>query len=56
MKPVVESLHDVGVGGVLESWEFWVMAGGGLKRSRCANRNCFLANTAKPFADPSLAQ
>ena len=30
MKPVVESLHDVGVGGVLESWEFWVMAGGGL--------------------------
>ena len=30
MKPVVESLHDVGVGGVLESWEFWVMAGAGL--------------------------
>lgn len=30
MKPVVESLHDVGVGGVLESWEFWVMAGTGL--------------------------
>ena len=30
MKPVVESLHDVGVGGVLESWEFWVMAAAGL--------------------------
>jgi drug/metabolite transporter (DMT)-like permease len=30
MKPVVESLHDVGVGGVLETWEFWVMAGAGL--------------------------
>jgi len=30
MKPVVESLHDVGVGGVLEAWEFWVMAGAGL--------------------------
>lgn len=30
MKPVVESLHDVGLGGVLESWEFWVMAGAGL--------------------------
>ncbi len=30
MKPVMESLNDVGVGGVLESWEFWVMAGAGL--------------------------
>jgi drug/metabolite transporter (DMT)-like permease len=30
MKPVVESLHDVGVGGVLETWEFWMMAGAGL--------------------------
>jgi drug/metabolite transporter (DMT)-like permease len=30
MKPVMENLNDVGVGGVLESWEFWVMAGAGL--------------------------
>jgi drug/metabolite transporter (DMT)-like permease len=30
MKPVVEDLHDVGVSGVLESWEVWVMAIGGL--------------------------
>jgi drug/metabolite transporter (DMT)-like permease len=30
MKPVMENLHDVGVGGVLESWELWVMAGAGL--------------------------
>ena len=30
MKPVMENLNDAGVGGVLESWEFWVMAGAGL--------------------------
>ena len=30
MKPVVEDLHRVGVSGVLESWEVWVMAIGGL--------------------------
>jgi drug/metabolite transporter (DMT)-like permease len=30
MKPVVENLHAVGVTGVLESWEVWVMAGAGL--------------------------
>jgi drug/metabolite transporter (DMT)-like permease len=30
MKPVVEDLHDVGVSGVLGSWEVWVMAGAGL--------------------------
>jgi len=30
MKPVVEALHAVGVSGVLESWEVWVMAGAGL--------------------------
>ena len=30
MKPVVENLHDVGLTGLLESWEFWVMAGAGL--------------------------
>jgi hypothetical protein len=30
MKPVVEDLHAVGVSGVLESWELWVMAGAGL--------------------------
>lgn len=30
MKPVVEALHQVGVSGVLESWEVWVMAGAGL--------------------------
>jgi drug/metabolite transporter (DMT)-like permease len=30
MKPVVEELHADGVGGVLESWELWVMAIAGL--------------------------
>ena len=30
MKPVVESLHTVGVSGVLGGWEFWVMAVAGL--------------------------
>jgi len=30
MKPVVEDLHVVGLTGVLESWEVWVMAGAGL--------------------------
>ena len=30
MKPVVENLHTGGAGDVLASWEFWVMAIGGL--------------------------
>jgi drug/metabolite transporter (DMT)-like permease len=30
MKPVVESLHTVGVSGVLGGWEFWVMTIAGL--------------------------
>jgi drug/metabolite transporter (DMT)-like permease len=30
MKPVVESLHTVGVSGVLGGWEFWVMTTAGL--------------------------
>jgi drug/metabolite transporter (DMT)-like permease len=30
MKPVIEQLHAAGVSGVLEGWEFWVMAGAGL--------------------------
>jgi len=30
MKPVVEDLHQVGVSGVLQSWEVWIMAGAGL--------------------------
>ena len=30
MKPVVEGLHDDGLGAALAGWEFWVMAAGGL--------------------------
>jgi uncharacterized membrane protein len=30
MKPVVENLHTDGAASVLEGWEFWVMAIGGL--------------------------
>jgi hypothetical protein len=30
MKPVMEDLNDVGLSGVLESWEVWVMAVAGL--------------------------
>ena len=30
MKPVVENLHTDGAASVLEGWEFWAMAIGGL--------------------------